>query len=59
LPSAAIPADLYIITSPHTVRLAIDAGIGTAAATWTTVPLTTPNLVLHLRAPLMTRPDVA
>jgi CubicO group peptidase (beta-lactamase class C family) len=52
-------ADLYIITTPHHVRLAVDAGAGTAVATWTTIPLTTPDLVLHLRSPLMTRPDVA
>ncbi|MFI5708181.1 serine hydrolase domain-containing protein [Kribbella sp. NPDC051620] len=50
-------ADLYVITTPHRVRLMINAD--TAAATWSTVPLTTPNLELHLRSPLMTRPDVA
>jgi len=52
-------ADLYIITSPHHVRLAVDADAGTAVATWTTVPLTSSDLTLHLRSPLMTRPDVA
>jgi CubicO group peptidase (beta-lactamase class C family) len=52
-------ADLYIITSPHHVRLAVDADAGTAVATWTTVPLTSSDLILHLRSPLMTRPDVA
>jgi CubicO group peptidase (beta-lactamase class C family) len=52
-------ADLYIITTPHHVRLAVDADAGTAVATWSTVPLTSPDLVLHLRSPLMTRPDVA
>ena len=52
-------ADLYIITTPHHVRLAVDADAGTAVATWITVPLTSPDLVLHLRSPLMTRPDVA
>src|SRR5580692_1050324 len=52
-------ADLYIITTPHHVRLAVDADAGTAVATWTTIPLTTLDLVLHLRSPLMTRPDVA
>ncbi|WP_202875822.1 serine hydrolase domain-containing protein [Kribbella speibonae] len=50
-------ADLYVITSPHRVRLVVDAGTATAA--WNVVPLTTPNLELHLRAPLMTRPDVS
>jgi CubicO group peptidase (beta-lactamase class C family) len=52
-------ADLYVITSPHHVRLAVDADTGTAVATWTTVPLTSPDLATHLRSPLMTRPDVA
>jgi hypothetical protein len=52
-------ADLYIITTPHHVRLAVDADAWTAVATWSTVPLTSPDLVLHLRSPLMTRPDVA
>jgi CubicO group peptidase (beta-lactamase class C family) len=52
-------ADLYIITTPHHVRLAVDADAGTAVATWSTMPLTSPDLVLHLRSPLMTRPDVA
>lgn len=50
-------ADLFVITSPHRVRLTVDGGMATA--TWSTVPLTGPNLVLHLTAPLMTRPDVA
>jgi CubicO group peptidase (beta-lactamase class C family) len=52
-------ADLYVITTPHRVRLVVDAVAGTAVATWNTVPLTTPDLTLHLRSPLMTRPDVA
>jgi CubicO group peptidase (beta-lactamase class C family) len=52
-------ADLCIITTPHHVRLAVDAEAGTAVATWITIPLTSPDLVLHLRSPLMTRPDVA
>jgi CubicO group peptidase (beta-lactamase class C family) len=52
-------ADLYLITTPHHVRLAVDADTGTAVATWSTIPLTSPDLVLHLRSPLMTRPDVA
>jgi hypothetical protein len=52
-------ADLYLITTPHHVRLAVDADAGTATATWSTIPLTSPDLVLHLRSPLMTRPDVA
>jgi len=52
-------ADLYIITTPHHVRLAVDADAGTAVATWSTIPLTSQDLVLHLRSPLMTRPDVA
>ena len=52
-------ADLYVITTPHRVRLVVDAEADTATATWSTVPLTGPNLMLHLQSPLMTRPDVA
>jgi CubicO group peptidase (beta-lactamase class C family) len=52
-------ADLYVITSPHCVRLTIDGSTGAAQARWTTVPLTGPDLRLHVRSPLMTRPDVA
>jgi hypothetical protein len=51
-------AELYVITTPHRVRLAVDADAGTAVATWSTVPLTSPSLPCHLRSPLMTRPDV-
>ncbi|MFF8357708.1 serine hydrolase domain-containing protein [Streptomyces chartreusis] len=52
-------ADLYVITTPHHVRLVVDTEARTAAATWSTVPLTGSSLELHLRSPLMTRPDVA
>jgi hypothetical protein len=52
-------AELYVITTPHRVRLVVDADAGTAVATWNIVPLTSPSLALHLRSPLMTRPDVA
>jgi CubicO group peptidase (beta-lactamase class C family) len=52
-------ADFYVITTPHRVRLVIDAEAATATATWSTVPLTGSNLMVHLRSPLMTRPDVA
>ncbi|MFF0343170.1 serine hydrolase domain-containing protein [Kribbella sp. NPDC004875] len=52
-------ADLFVITTPHRVRLVLDSAAGTAVATWNVVPLTGPNLELHVRAPLMTRPDVA
>jgi CubicO group peptidase (beta-lactamase class C family) len=52
-------ADLYVITTPHRIRLVVDADSGTAVATWNLVPLTGPDLRLHLRSPLMTRPDVA
>jgi CubicO group peptidase (beta-lactamase class C family) len=55
--SDTFTADLYVITTPHRVRLVVNAG--SATATWNTVPLTTPDLELHLRSPLMTRPDVA
>ncbi len=50
-------AELFVIATPHRVRLVVDGD--TATATWSTVPLTKPDLALHLRAPLMTRPDVA
>ncbi|HEX5203334.1 MAG TPA: serine hydrolase domain-containing protein [Actinoplanes sp.] len=50
-------AELFVITTPHRVRLVVEGD--TATATWSTVPLTTPDLALHLQAPLMTRPDVA
>ena len=52
-------AELYVITTPHRVRLVVDADAGTAGATWSTVPLTGLSLALHVRSPLMTRPDVA
>ncbi|MDA0635121.1 serine hydrolase [Nonomuraea sp. MCN248] len=52
-------AELYVITTPHRVRLVVDADAGTAVARWSTVPLTGPSLALHLRSPLITRPDVA
>jgi hypothetical protein len=52
-------ADLYLILTPHRVRLVLDAVAGTATATWNAAPLTTLDLQLHLRSPLMTRPDVA
>ncbi|MEV1177662.1 serine hydrolase domain-containing protein [Nonomuraea sp. NPDC049784] len=52
-------ADLCVITTPHRVRLVVDADAGTAVATWNIVPLTSPDLALHLRSPLMTRPNVA
>ncbi|WP_372351139.1 serine hydrolase domain-containing protein [Streptomyces sp. KL116D] len=50
-------ADLYVITTPHHVRLTIDGETGTAI--WSTPPLTGPDLRLHVRSPLMTRPDVS
>ena len=52
-------AELFVVSTPHRVRLVLDAGAGTAVATWSTVPLTKPDLELHLRSPLMARPDVA
>ena len=52
-------AELRPLDLPHRVRLDVDPAAGTATATWSTVPLTTPDLRLHLRTPLMTRPDVA
>lgn len=55
--NAAFVADIYVITSPSRVRLAVAAP--RAAATWNLVPLTGPDLLRQLRSPLMTRPDVA
>ena len=52
-------AELFVITTPHRVRLVVDPEAGTAVATWSTLPLTSPDLALHLRSPLMTRPDVS
>ncbi|OLT01940.1 serine hydrolase [Pseudonocardia sp. CNS-004] len=52
-------AEIYVITTPHRVRLVVDAGAGTATATWSTVPLTGPSLELHVKSPLMTQPDLA
>lgn len=54
---ATFVADLFVIRSPHRVRLVVDGG--TATATWSTQPLTSADLEVHLRSPLMTRPDVA
>lgn len=52
-------AEIRVITTPHTVKLALDADSGTATATWVTPPLTNQSLEVQLRSPLMTRPDVA
>ncbi|QAY75009.1 class C beta-lactamase-related serine hydrolase [Agromyces protaetiae] len=52
-------ADIIVITGPHRVRLEIESDTGIAAARWVTVPLTTADLALHLRSPLMTRPEYA
>lgn len=52
-------AELYVITTPHRVRLVVDADAGTAVATWSTEPLTGPSLERHVTSPLMTQPDVA
>ncbi|WP_051732126.1 serine hydrolase domain-containing protein [Kitasatospora phosalacinea] len=54
----AFVADLYPVATPHRVRLVVDGAAGRATAVWSTVPLTGPRLELHLRSPLMTRPDV-
>jgi CubicO group peptidase (beta-lactamase class C family) len=50
-------ADIYVVTTPHRVRLVVEGG--TASAAWNVVPLTGPSLALHVTAPLMTRPDVS
>lgn len=50
-------ADLHLVTSPHRVRLTVRKS--TAHLVWVTVSLTTSDLTLHLKSPLMTRPDMA
>lgn len=50
-------ADLRVVTTPHRVRVVVDAGAATATAAWSTVPLPSPLLERHLRAPLSTRPE--
>jgi hypothetical protein len=50
-------ADLYLITTPHRVHLVVEPTA--SVATWNVAPLTGPDLLLHLRSPLMTRPDVS
>jgi CubicO group peptidase (beta-lactamase class C family) len=50
-------ADLYVITGPHRARLVVRGE--RAVLDWNVVPLTDPDLLLHLREPLVTRPDVA
>ena len=52
-------ADLFVITTLHRVRLVVEADVATATAIWNMVPLTGPDLALHLTSPLMTRPDVS
>ncbi|MBC3762421.1 beta-lactamase family protein [Quadrisphaera sp. RL12-1S] len=52
-------ADLFVITSPHRVRLTVDAERGTATAVWNTVPLTSPDLLAHVTDPLVTRRGVS
>lgn len=52
-------ADLVVVTTPHRVRLVVDPGTGRAVATWSSPPLASPRLELHLRSPLVTRPDHA
>ncbi|MFI5694812.1 serine hydrolase domain-containing protein [Kribbella sp. NPDC051586] len=48
-------ADLFVITSPSRVRVAIDGSRATAS--WNIVPLVGPNLINQLRSGLITRPD--
>lgn len=57
--SGVFLAKLYLVATPHHLELSLDRDAGTAALTWNTIPLTTPNLLLHLTSPLVTRPDVA
>ncbi|HZX05858.1 serine hydrolase [Kribbella sp.] len=48
-------ADLFVITSPSRVRIAVDKSRATAS--WNIVPLVGPNLLHQLRSGLITRPD--
>ena len=41
--------EIYAIPSAHRVRLVIDPVAGVSTARWSTVPLTSPDLALHLR----------
>lgn len=50
-------ADIYVITSPHRVRFVVRGA--SAFVNWNLIPLTGPDLLRHLRSPLVTRPDVA
>jgi CubicO group peptidase (beta-lactamase class C family) len=54
---AAFVADLCLTTSPHRVRLVVDADH--AVLTWNIPPLVGPDLLRQLRSPLMTQPHHA
>lgn len=51
-------AELYVITTPHRVRLVARPPSGHAAASWNHAPLVGPDLLRQLTSPLMTRPGV-
>lgn len=55
----AFIVDLYVISSPHRVRLTLEVETGVATLVWMTAPLTSHDVRLHLQTPLITRPDVA
>jgi hypothetical protein len=50
-------AHIYVITSPHRAHLVVRGE--RAVMTWNLIPLTGPDLLRHLRSPLVARPDVA
>lgn len=57
--SGVFHARLRVISTPHHLAFTLDPRRGRAELAWDTVPLTTPDLRLHLTAPLMTRPQYA
>lgn len=50
---------IFVLNIPHRLDFRLDAAARTAVCEWHTVPLTTLDLVRHLRTPLMTRPEVS
>lgn len=50
---------VFVLNTPHRLDFVLDAAARTAVCEWHTVPLTTLDLMRHLRTPLMTRPEVS
>lgn len=49
-------AHIRLTATPHALQLTVEDEV--ARLVWLTVPLTSPDLMRHLRSPLTTRPDV-